>query len=105
MKNGVGVWILTALIQSCLCPVLMMLQVTFKSLAVFYNDRHSFTVKLWHTNMQNSVASIEAKANVCCVKFNPESPYHLAYGCAGVISMLSHLFDSLPIFRSLRSLL
>ena len=28
-------------------------------------------VKLWSTNMSHSVASLEAKANVCCVKFNP----------------------------------
>ncbi|XP_042191484.1 E3 ubiquitin-protein ligase COP1 [Callorhinchus milii] len=39
-------------------------------------------VKLWSTNLDNSVASIEAKANVCCVKFSPTSMYHLAFGCA-----------------------
>ncbi|XP_077392583.1 E3 ubiquitin-protein ligase COP1 [Festucalex cinctus] len=39
-------------------------------------------VKLWSTNLNNSVASIEAKANVCCVKFSPSSRYHLAFGCA-----------------------
>ncbi|KAI0228062.1 E3 ubiquitin-protein ligase COP1 [Lamellibrachia satsuma] len=39
-------------------------------------------VKLWYTNMEHSVASLEAKANVCCVKFNPESRYHLAFGSA-----------------------
>lgn len=39
-------------------------------------------VKLWSTNLDNSVASIEAKANVCCVKFSPSSMYHLAFGCA-----------------------
>ena len=42
-----------------------------------------FLVKLWSTNLDNSVASIEAKANVCCVKFSPSSRYHLAFGCAG----------------------
>lgn len=42
-----------------------------------------FPVKLWSTNLDNSVASIEAKANVCCVKFSPSSRYHLAFGCAG----------------------
>lgn len=40
-------------------------------------------MKLWSTNLDNSVASIEAKANVCCVKFSPTSRYHLAFGCAG----------------------
>ena len=39
-------------------------------------------VKLWSTNMSHSVASLEAKANVCCVKFNPNSCYHLAFGSA-----------------------
>lgn len=48
-----------------------------------------FAVKLWSTNLDNSVASIEAKANVCCVKFSPTSRYHLAFGCAGT----THLFD------------
>lgn len=43
-------------------------------------------VKLWSTNLDNSVASIEAKANVCCVKFSPTSRYHLAFGCAGEIT-------------------
>lgn len=45
----------------------------------------SSPVKLWSTNLDNSVASIEAKANVCCVKFSPTSRYHLAFGCAGKI--------------------
>ncbi|XP_069120571.1 E3 ubiquitin-protein ligase COP1-like [Argopecten irradians] len=39
-------------------------------------------VKLWSTNAEHSIASLEAKANVCCVKFNPESRYHLAFGSA-----------------------
>jgi len=28
-------------------------------------------VKLWSTNVAHSVSTLEAKANVCCVKFNP----------------------------------
>ena len=39
-------------------------------------------VKLWSTNVSHSVASLEAKANICCVKFNPASCYHLAFGSA-----------------------
>lgn len=39
-------------------------------------------VKLWATNAESSIASLEAKANVCCVKFNPDSRYHLAFGSA-----------------------
>lgn len=39
-------------------------------------------VKLWSINLEHSVASLEARANVCCVKFNPQSSYHLAFGSA-----------------------
>ncbi|XP_054717737.1 E3 ubiquitin-protein ligase COP1-like isoform X2 [Uloborus diversus] len=39
-------------------------------------------VKLWSTTLDHSVTSLEAKANVCCVKFNPESRFHLAFGSA-----------------------
>ncbi|XP_041369065.1 E3 ubiquitin-protein ligase COP1-like isoform X2 [Gigantopelta aegis] len=39
-------------------------------------------VKLWSTNAEHSIANLEAKANVCCVKFNPDSRYHLAFGSA-----------------------
>lgn len=39
-------------------------------------------VKLWSLNVDHSVASLEAKANVCCVKFNPKSSCHLAFGSA-----------------------
>ena len=40
-------------------------------------------MKLWATNMEHSVATLEAKANVCCVKFNPATKYHIAFGSAG----------------------
>lgn len=33
--------------------------------------------------MEHSVATLEAKANVCCVKFNPSSHYNIAFGSAG----------------------
>jgi E3 ubiquitin-protein ligase RFWD2 len=39
-------------------------------------------VKLWSLNVEHSVATIEARANVCCVKFNPKSSCHLAFGSA-----------------------
>uniref|UniRef100_A0A182M5P2 RING-type domain-containing protein n=1 Tax=Anopheles culicifacies TaxID=139723 RepID=A0A182M5P2_9DIPT len=39
-------------------------------------------VKLWSLNVDHSVATIEARANVCCVKFNPKSSCHLAFGTA-----------------------
>ena len=44
---------------------------------------HCCAVKLWHTNVEHSVASLEVKANVCCVKFNLDSRFHLAFGSAG----------------------
>lgn len=39
-------------------------------------------VKLYSLNVEHSVANLEAKANVCCVKFNPISSFHLAFGSA-----------------------
>lgn len=54
-------------------------QVNTKLLASGSDDTK---VKLWSTDIQHSVASLEAKANVCCVKFNPNSCYHLAFGSA-----------------------
>lgn len=39
-------------------------------------------VKLWSLNTEHSIATLEAKANVCCVKFNPKSSCHLAFGSA-----------------------
>ena len=50
------------------------------------------SVKLWASNADNSIASLEAKANVCCVKFNPDSRYHLAFGSAGMHLWYIHLF-------------
>ncbi|XP_047518888.1 E3 ubiquitin-protein ligase COP1-like [Pieris napi] len=39
-------------------------------------------VKLWSLNAERSVATLEAKFNVCCVRFNPNSSCHLAVGSA-----------------------
>ncbi|XP_025419361.1 E3 ubiquitin-protein ligase COP1-like isoform X1 [Sipha flava] len=39
-------------------------------------------VKLWTLNQERSVACLEAKANVCCVKFNPVGASYLAFGSA-----------------------
>ncbi|KAJ8896466.1 hypothetical protein PR048_001810 [Dryococelus australis] len=39
-------------------------------------------VKLWSLNIDHSIATLEVKANVCCVKFNPRSSCHLAFGSA-----------------------
>uniref|UniRef100_A0A336LHD4 CSON013668 protein n=1 Tax=Culicoides sonorensis TaxID=179676 RepID=A0A336LHD4_CULSO len=39
-------------------------------------------VKFWSLNCSHSISTLEAKANVCCVKFNPASSTHLAIGSA-----------------------
>ncbi|XP_014217914.1 E3 ubiquitin-protein ligase RFWD2 [Copidosoma floridanum] len=39
-------------------------------------------VKLWSLTSEVSISSLEAHANVCCVKFNPQSSCHLAFGSA-----------------------
>ena len=39
-------------------------------------------VKIWSTNSQKSITTIEARANVCCVQFNPKSSMHVAFGGA-----------------------
>ncbi|KAI8426690.1 hypothetical protein MSG28_014400, partial [Choristoneura fumiferana] len=39
-------------------------------------------VKLWALNADRSVATLEARFNVCCVRFNPRSSCHLAFGSA-----------------------
>ncbi|KAK3847422.1 MAG: WD40-repeat-containing domain protein [Linnemannia gamsii] len=39
-------------------------------------------VKIWSTNKKASVCTIMSKANICCVKFNPESSHHIAFGSA-----------------------
>ncbi|KAI9009132.1 E3 ubiquitin-protein ligase COP1-like protein [Hyaloraphidium curvatum] len=47
-------------------------------------------VKIWTTNDKRSVCTIESKANVCSVKFNPERPEYLAFGSA---DHSVHLYD------------
>lgn len=53
----------------------------------FFSDnqvmQRLFQVKLWNVNCKNSIGTLEAKVNVCCVHFNPESRHHLAFGSAG----------------------
>ena len=38
--------------------------------------------KLWSTQQQGSVMTLELKANVCCVRFNPHNSNHVALGSA-----------------------
>ncbi|PVU95138.1 hypothetical protein BB561_002013 [Smittium simulii] len=39
-------------------------------------------VKIWNINNRNSVTSIEGKANICCVRFNPKNSNFVAFGSA-----------------------
>ncbi|KAF9159850.1 coatomer subunit alpha [Actinomortierella ambigua] len=39
-------------------------------------------VKIWSTTQKSSAFTIDSKANICCVKFNPESSHHIAFGSA-----------------------
>ncbi|KAI3741015.1 hypothetical protein L1987_58679 [Smallanthus sonchifolius] len=39
-------------------------------------------VKIWCTNQETSVLNIDMKANICSVKYNPGSSYHVAVGSA-----------------------
>ena len=41
-----------------------------------------FKIKMWVYNTPHSVGVVNADANVCSVRFHPESRYHFAYGCA-----------------------
>ncbi|PSN44774.1 E3 ubiquitin-protein ligase RFWD2 [Blattella germanica] len=62
-------------------------------------------VKLWSLNTEHSVASLEAKANVCCVKFNPRSSCHLAFGSADHCVHyydLRNMKEALSIFKGHR---
>ncbi|KXS12621.1 WD40 repeat-like protein [Gonapodya prolifera JEL478] len=47
-------------------------------------------VKIWSTNQPRSVCTIEAKANVCSVRFNPEVNHQIAFGSA---DHFIHYFD------------
>ncbi|KAJ3279932.1 RING finger and WD repeat domain-containing protein 2 [Borealophlyctis nickersoniae] len=39
-------------------------------------------VKIWSTNQKNSVVTVESKASVCSVKFNPEVNHQIVFGSA-----------------------
>jgi E3 ubiquitin-protein ligase RFWD2 len=50
-----------------------------------------FKVKIWSMRQpRHSIATISAKANVCCVKFHPENSNLLAFGAA---DHMVHLYD------------
>ncbi|UJR07728.1 hypothetical protein I4U23_012013 [Adineta vaga] len=39
-------------------------------------------VKIWSMHNEYSVTTIDAKSNVCCVKFKPDSPHNIVFGTA-----------------------
>eukprot|EP00899_Mesostigma_viride_P003664 jgi/Mesvir1/13299/Mv08588-RA.1 len=39
-------------------------------------------VKLWSLDQESSVQTIDTKANICCVEFNPANEYHFVAGSA-----------------------
>lgn len=39
-------------------------------------------VKIWSTNSEYSLLSIDAKSNVCCCVFKPDSKFHVLFGTA-----------------------
>jgi E3 ubiquitin-protein ligase RFWD2 len=41
-----------------------------------------FLVKIWSMHNDYSVTTIDAKSNVCCVKFKPDSQYNIVFGTA-----------------------
>ncbi|KAG6527669.1 hypothetical protein ZIOFF_009795 [Zingiber officinale] len=45
-------------------------------------DVNTRQVKVWCTKQEASVINIDMKANICCVKYNPGSSFHVAIGSA-----------------------
>lgn len=48
--------------------------------------------------MEHSVATLEAKANVCCVKFNPATRYNIAFGSAGIVYYYLGILSFVMVF-------
>lgn len=57
---------------------------------VFASGSDDSRVKLWTTSDSSSIASLDIKANVCSVKWNPSNSHMLAVGSAG---HTVHLYD------------
>ena len=69
----------------------------------------SLSVKLWCNSRPHSIFTIDAKANVCSVRFHPVDRHYLAYGSAGRSSNSCSVSAwslklSLSLFRSLNPL-
>lgn len=82
MKNVHGVLIFVHPILNYLLHVLMIVEV--KSIFSFQNINYfnKILVKIWSMHNDYSVTTIDAKSNVCCVKFKPDSQYNIVFGTA-----------------------
>lgn len=58
-------------------------QVAHTSNIAMYSSLSLISVKLWCTSRPHSIFKIDAKANVCSVRFHPVERHYLAYGSAG----------------------
>lgn len=81
MKNVRGVSISVRRIQNCWLPVPMIVEVK-RSIDRFIRCQWRFLVKIWSMHNDYSVTTIDAKSNVCCVKFKPDSQYNIVFGTA-----------------------
>ncbi len=74
--------------------------------------RASQPLQIWSTKEQDSLAQIDMKANVCCVKYNPASSHEVAIGSADhcvhvydlrradrAVHVLAGTLDSVSVFR------
>ncbi|KAI6191514.1 E3 ubiquitin-protein ligase RFWD2 [Aphelenchoides bicaudatus] len=57
-------------------------------------------LKIWSINEMHSVATIDAKVNVCCVYFSPSSKHHFVFGSA---DHCVHLYDLRNTSRSVNT--
>ncbi len=82
MKNVHGVWIFVHQIRNYLLHVRMIVEVNRIFRPFFLISRKFSLVKIWSMHNDYSVTTIDAKSNVCCVKFKPDSQYNIVFGTA-----------------------
>ena len=84
--RGSGVSSTTQRSRPCTPQAPMTAQVTLNLLTLSHISFFSsspLVVKLWCTSRPHSIFKIDAKANVCSVRFHPVERHYLAYGSAG----------------------
>jgi E3 ubiquitin-protein ligase RFWD2 len=70
----------------CAIAILFLLLFLFPSSVVVFG----VAVKVWCTSQRRSTLTVETKANICCVKWNPWRPEQVAFGSA---DHQVHLYD------------